>query len=281
MSPRILAMGGAGVPLLFAHANGFPPQSYRQLLEALQHRFAVTAVEHRPLWSAAPPPRRLRWRVFADDLLEVLERFPEPPWVMGHSMGALTALIAADRSPQRIAGLLLLDPVLLPDRQLLSGTLARTLRSDAHPLVRSALRRPQRFASLEEAWAFYRGKRAFSGLSDQALWDYVLASKERDEDGALRLRYPREWEAAIYLSVPRARSLLKRLQLPTLGVRGEQSATLGTLMWQRWSRWQPGATLMECPGGHLFPLEHPQRTAELVLSFVSDDAGPGNPETVR
>jgi pimeloyl-ACP methyl ester carboxylesterase len=259
-------MGGAGRPLLFAHANGFPPGSYRQFIEALGARFAVRAVEHRPLWGEAQPPQRLRWSLFADDLLRALEQqYDEPVWVMGHSLGAVVAVLAARRSPQRFAGLILLDPVFLPSRYVMQMRLLPEAGRRRIPMLRRALARPEYFDDAQSAFDFYRSKRAFRGLNDEALRDYIASSKAPVEEGGLRLRYPGAWEAAVYGSPPLVRAALRRLRLPTVGLRGRDSDTLRPEMFARWAHWQPDATLREVPGGHLFPLEHPRQTADTIL----------------
>jgi pimeloyl-ACP methyl ester carboxylesterase len=184
-------------------------------------------------------------------------------------MGGTIALVAADRAPERFSGLLLLDPVIVADRQLLPMRLMGARRRASMPMVRSALKRPERFDSLAAAFDFYRPKRAFAGLDDAALWDYVRASKVECEDGGVALRFPAAWEAAIYQSVPRVKPQLKRLRIPTLGLRGRDSGTLLPPVWRRWSHWQPQAVLRECPGGHLFPLEQPRAAAAPIIEFLS------------
>ena len=269
MEPVLIDVGGRGIPLCFAHANGYPPGSYRQLFAHLGDHFEITALEHRPLWGGREPPPSLRWDLFADDLLSAISgRFPAPVWVMGHSMGATVAAIAAAREPGRFAGLVLLDPVFLPARFVTLTRLMSERRRRRLPMVRSALRRPEHFATLDEAFAFYRGKRAFQGLSDAALRDYVEASKAPLAQGGVQLRYSGAWEAAVYATPPRVKRVLKSLRIPTIGLRGRDSATLAPAMFARWSRWQPEATLREVRGGHLFPLEYPAETAAAVLDTV-------------
>lgn len=270
MPAQLQDLGGRGQPLLFAHANGYPPGSYRALAGALGDSGRLLALEQRPLWGDPQPPQPLHWSLFADDLLQLLrQQFREPQWVMGHSMGATIAVLAADREPQRFAGLILLDPVFLADRRLLAMRLMGRRRRARLPMVRRALRRPQHFPSREAAFSFYRDRRAFAGLDDDALRDYVSASTAPDPAGGLRLRFPAAWEAAIYQSAPRVKPLLRRLELPTLGLRGCESATLEPALWQRWAHWQPAATLRECPGGHLFPLEQPRAAAALIAAFLA------------
>ncbi|MFT7288747.1 MAG: pimeloyl-ACP methyl ester carboxylesterase [Halieaceae bacterium] len=269
MEPVIVPMGGSGIPLLFAHANGYPPGSYRMLFEAMAPHFEIQALEHRPLWAGREPPRRLRWKLFCDDLLQVMDKlYDEPVWVMGHSMGATIATLAAARLPAAFAGLILLDPVFLPDRLVLGMRLIPEKKRRQLPMIRRALSRPAEFDSFASAFAFYRPKRAFAGMGDEALWDYVHASNAPLRGGGVGLRYSGAWEAAVYGSGPRVRPALKKLRVPTLGVRGRDSDTLQPGIWRRWKQWQPEAVLKECPGGHLFPLEHPRETAELLISHL-------------
>ncbi|MEM1189521.1 MAG: alpha/beta hydrolase [Pseudomonadota bacterium] len=266
MHGSLLDMGGEGEPLLFAHANGYPPGAYRQMLARLGGHYHIHAIEQRPLWGDRQPPAGFNWHMLADDLLATMtEAFSGPIKVMGHSMGAVVAAIAARREPQRFSGLVLLDPVLLPSRWVLSTRVMPSRQRRRMPMIRRALTRPERFADHDEAFAFYRGKRAFRGFSDAALHDYIGASKAREANGELRLRYSGEWEAAVYASPPLARRALRGLRVPTLGLRGRDSDTLLPEMFARWARWQPGATLAEIPGGHLFPMENPTATADAIL----------------
>ena len=98
MLRRLEEFGGEGEPLLFAHANGYPVGSYRQFIDALKAIFHITGFHHRPIWSPEMPPARLNWQRFAEDLIETIEATQVGPvWMMGHSMGATIATLAAAR----------------------------------------------------------------------------------------------------------------------------------------------------------------------------------------
>jgi pimeloyl-ACP methyl ester carboxylesterase len=269
MQERITSMGGAGETIVFAHANGYPPGSYRQLFEALADRCQIQAFHHRPLWDQSEPPSRINWSLFANDFLETLEHTQRGPvWVMGHSLGGTVAAVAAARKPGLFRGLLLLDPVFTRTRDALRLRVQPVRRLQRTPMISRALRRPHRFDSRQQAFEFYRGKRAFAGFSDAAIWDYVDASLDDDSGGGVRLRWSGRWEAAVYSSVPWIWPTLRRVSLPTLGLRGEDSTTLTEAMFQRWRRVQPAAELQTCPGGHLFPMENPEEAAARVRGFL-------------
>lgn len=275
MEDRLESFGGSGAPLLFAHANGYPPGSYRQFLAPLAEHCAVTAYRHRPLWSAQPAPLRANWHLFASDLVQTLERWGrEPVWMVGHSLGAVVSLLAALKRPGLFRGLVLIDPVFLPSRQALSLRIAPGGALRRMPLVRKTLGRPSRFRDPAAAFEFHRGKRAFAGMSDDVLWDYVRAGT-RPVDSGVELAWSPGWEAAVYASVPLVWPRLLRLRLPTLGLRGEHSDILTDAALRRWARLQPGAELHTCPGGHLLPLEHPGDTAARVIDFLARQGGAG------
>lgn len=273
MFERLESFGGEGEAVLFAHANGYPPGSYRQFFAALQGRCRITAYKHRPLWGTRLPSRRLNWNYFAEDMINTLKATQEGPiWVMGHSMGAAIAVIAATGKPQYFKGLILIDPVFLPSRHTLRMRLTPKSRLHAIPMVRKTLNRPNRFADHEEAFDFHRRKRPYTEISDEVLWDYVHAGTRPAEEGGLELAFGRDWEAGVYASPPWVWPRLLRLRMPTLGLRGEHSQTLSPQAMIRWAKLQPGAELHTCPGGHLLPLEEPVSTAAYVIDFLDRQA---------
>ncbi|WP_116364322.1 alpha/beta fold hydrolase [Parahaliea mediterranea] len=293
MKDRLESFGGRGSTLVFAHANGYPPGAYRQLLEPLTAHCEVIGYRHSPLWQgrqAQPAPARANWRQFAEDLADTLtDRAAggaEPVWMMGHSLGAVVSMMAAVKRPQLFRGLILLDPVFLPARQAIGMALTPDSAMRRMPLVRKTLLRPSRFSDAQAAFDFHRAKRPFARMSDESLWDYVRAGTRPGDSGqnalqdtgepagpGVELAWSPAWEAAVYASVPLVWPRLLRLRLPTLGLRGEASDILSPAALRRWQRLQRGAQLETCPGGHLFPIEHPAATAARVARFITEQGG--------
>ena len=269
MQDRLESYGQGKVPVAFAHANGFPPGSYRQFLAELSDRCTIKAYRQRPLWDSKPPPRNLNWSLFAEDLVEFLRhQFDEPVWMMGHSLGGAVAIIAAARHPELFRGLILIDPVIFHSCRTLGTKIIPHSRLQQMPNVKRALGRPHHFESFEVAFDFYRDKRAFTNMSDAALWDYVRASKVPIEEGGVALAYPGRWEAGVYASPAWMWPRIIRLKLPTLGLVARESDVLSRSVVTRWRRLQSSAEIQLCPGGHLLPLERPQETAGRVLDFL-------------
>ncbi|MEH6591913.1 MAG: alpha/beta hydrolase [Halioglobus sp.] len=274
MQERLEQFGGSGRPLLFAHANGFPPGSYRKFLEPIQGHASVAAYKHRPLWSTRVPRRRLNWNYLADDMIATIKAcYSEPVWLMGHSMGGVISMIAATKAPERICGLILIDPVFISTRRTLAMRLAPRAKVQQMPMIKKTLNRPNRFPDHQAAFDFHRSKRPYAGVSDEVLWDYIRAGLRGADNGELELAFSREWEALVYESVPWVWGRLARVRQPTLGLRGEESDTLSPEALARWARIQRKAELHNCQGGHLLPMEQPASTAQYVIDFLQRQSG--------
>jgi len=300
--------GGAGPPLHFAHANGFPPAAYRRFLAPLAARHQVVAIRQRPLWPGARWEDFSDWRVLGDDLARLLDGLGARGVVgVGHSLGGVATLYAAAARPDLFRALVLIEPVFLePARleQLHRGDFGPVERI---PIVQAALQRRERWPDRRAAFDHWRPKPVFARLSDAALWDYVEAAvgtihRARHEAGdpggtaagdpgedpgtptpdegtvaagpGVGLVYPRQWEARIYATPPAdVWDLLPRVAQPTLALRGAETDTITPAAWAMWRRLQPGATFVELPGvGHLLPMEAPGRVAEAVLEFLVSPA---------
>ncbi len=265
----------------FAHANGFPPATYRQFLEQLATRYHVVASHARPLWdSQVPQPSDNSWLQLADDMLRFFDEQGMQNIIgIGHSLGAVTTFYAALNRPNLFSKLILIEPVFLP-AELLALSAARKEGEPAfNPMFKAAFNRRNQWDSRQAAWDRFRGKKNFARMSDEVLWDYVDGITEATESG-FKLRYPRRWEAHFYAMPPLdIWELLPRIEQPTLGIRASISDTVFPQAWERWQQLQPDATFVELANlGHLLLLEDPPLVAQTVLAWldeggVSADAG--------
>jgi pimeloyl-ACP methyl ester carboxylesterase len=276
--PRIpfLLCGGTGTPLVFLHANGFPPECYRPLLQLLATRYRTRAMYLRPLWSEAQPEELDDWHILSRDLLRFLD---EQGWdkviAVGHSMGAIAALRAALWAPERFAALALLEPVLLARHVMLEWRMVRALGlgQRLHPLIPGALRRQREFPSLESAFERYRARRIFRYFSDDSLRTYIAGMTTGSPGNGFRLVYTPEWEARIYdTGVWNDWDLwrgMPSLRVPTLMVRGAESDTFRESATRALARrnGQVRIAVVE-RSTHLMPLERPQMVFDLAQSFL-------------
>jgi N-formylmaleamate deformylase len=142
--------GGAKPPLVLAHGYSDDGLCWSPVARRLQDRFDVIMVDARGHGRSDAPETGYDTGVMADDLAAVIRALGlEKPDVLGHSMGAVTAMALAARHPDIPGRIVLEDPPawwlhkMVPEQriQLRDGTLAlkRMTREEmvAHCRVRS------------------------------------------------------------------------------------------------------------------------------------------------
>ena len=268
---KLNGQDGMGSVLHLAPANGFPPPTYRQLLEALSAHHRPLALLPRPLWPSSQPESAPDWHQLAADLVAGLDELALIGIAgVGHSLGGVLTLWAAIERPDLFRVVVLIDPVIFPPDLLelmRAGNalgLARRI-----PLVRAALHRRRLFPDRQACFDHYRAKPLFERWSGSALWDYVDGGTQVRLDGQLELLYPPEWEAHIFATVPTdVWQGMERLCVPALILRGELSPTFRPAAMARMKRILPAARFATIAGtGHLAPMERPAEVASAILDF--------------
>jgi pimeloyl-ACP methyl ester carboxylesterase len=264
--------GGDGPVVHVAHANGFPPGTYRLLAGVLADRYHLVGLPTRPLWPGSQPSSAPTWRPLAADLVCGLDRLGLSGIVgLGHSLGGVLSLWAALSRPDLFRALVLIEPVILPPSWLRALGLLRCLGlSKYQPLVRGALHRRRVWPSNQACYEHYRARPLFARWSDDSLWAYIESGTRLGSGGKVELVYPTEWEAHIFATTPLdVWSDIPRLSVPVLVIRGEHSKTFGPAAQRRMARLLPAASFVTIPdAGHLVPMERPVETASAAREFI-------------
>jgi pimeloyl-ACP methyl ester carboxylesterase len=276
MPQPLYEYGGSGAVIHMALANGFPPQTYQPLLQPLTARYRVVSLPPRPLWTDPPPPQSIRsWRSLGDDLLAGMRLYDLTSVIaIGHSFGGIASIVAAAQEPERFRGLVLLDPTIFtPDKLRLIGLLRRLGFSARMPLAQKALRRRARFASVDDAYTYWRGKRLFYDWSDEAVRLYAEGLTRPAADGSgLELAWSPEWEAHYYTTLmTETWRYLRKLPptLPLLTVRGLLSDTFLADAAARLRALLPHMEYVEIVNhGHLFPQAAPDETRAAIERWL-------------
>ena len=265
---------GQGQPLHFLHANGYPPECYKPFLELLRSHYHVFGMLLRPLWKDSIPNEVRDWKVFSDDLLQLLASQPAPLIGVGHSIGAVVTLRAALRNLSRFSALILIDPVLFVPSRLIAWKFfhAFGLADRVHPLIAGAKKRRRVFDDLETVFRRYRSRAVFRYLSDENLRIYIEGITRPKEDGTYELVYSPEWEAQIYRTGLQDFDIwrgLPKLDVPTLFLRGAETDTFLENAARLVKRMQPRAQVETLDKStHLLPLERPQEVFDIMQSFL-------------
>ncbi|NRP09415.1 MULTISPECIES: alpha/beta fold hydrolase [unclassified Marinobacterium] len=249
----------------FSHANGFPGSCYGHLFSLLPEH-EVSCVEK---MGHGDYPLNGSLRNYAEELIAEIEQQHNKPVIgVGHSAGAVVTLIAAALKPELFRQVILLDPVVFSKRKRYALKLCKALglMDRITPAGRAAKRRAQ-FASREEAEAYFAGKSLFKDFHPACFADYIKHGLTENEQG-VELSISADIEADVFrnvlLDVPRC---LKRVRGTVIYGRKSHLFNRHDKRW--WQRNFPEMNLVAVDGGHLFPLESPEITAELINSALS------------
>jgi sigma-B regulation protein RsbQ len=112
-----ITLGGAGdgPMLMLAHGFGCDQNMWRLVTPELERQFRVLLFDHvgmgRSDLAAWDARRYATLDGYADDVLRICRELDLPPVVfVGHSVSAMIGVLAANREPDRFAGLVLLTP---------------------------------------------------------------------------------------------------------------------------------------------------------------------------
>lgn len=264
--------GGTGPVLHLAHANGFPPGTYRKLIELLKPRYHVFTLRSRCLVPGSSPLELRTWDDMADDLAHALRaRGLKGVVGVGHSMGGVATLLASVKEPGLFRAIVAMDPVLISGFRLLALQVLTLLGLRSRiPPASLARRRRESWGSREEAATSYRKKALFQRFDPECFQDYITHGLTETPGGGFRLTIPKAWEARIFETSPRAVwRQLREVTVPTLVMRGGDTDTLTPGALERVRRTLPGVRTEELPGTtHLFPLEQPEECARRILAFL-------------
>jgi pimeloyl-ACP methyl ester carboxylesterase len=272
-----LEWDAAAPRLHFTHATGFNAETYRGLLTPLQGRFHVTAADmrgHGFTTLPAEPGPQANWTTFGDDLAGILGNLDKAPAVLaGHSMGAITSLMAAANHPDKVRGLVLVEPVLVPRYSRQIARVMRLLGRQPPPnsnLAEMAAKRRAIFPSFEMALASYRGRGAFKTWPEDTIADYLRGGLITTGNGTeMRLACAPLWESAIFQNAPPGVArLASRVRCPlTLIYAGNGTAREREV--QIVARRHGQARLVQVPGTtHFLPMERPDIVQDEIARML-------------
>lgn len=254
----------------FAHANGFPVSSYRQLMSHLPADINIIAKEQ--YGHEARFPISNNWGNQIEEMVHFIEMNSDQPVIgVGHSFGALLSLLTCCARPDLFQGLILMEP------PAFTGWMSFTLRwlkrtglTDKLTPAGKARSRKQHWGLNDDVVKYFKAKPLFKDFSHEAVEDYVQASVVKAESHQT-LSFKAEVEADIFHHVPHnLRSLKGKLTVPTTLITAPNGGVLNPAQINRFLSYFPVKHQLFHGGGHLFPLEQPAATAKLLLELVSE-----------
>ncbi len=253
--------------LHFAHANGFPAGSYKQLFAQLESDFNIIALEkmgHNPIY-----PINDNWSNLAQELVAYLKQHATEPVIgVGHSMGGIATFLAAYQRPELFSQIIMLDPPLAMSYGSLAFYLAKKTgyMDKMTPAGKTQYRKTQ-WDNRQACYDNLAPKGLFKGFNEEAIWDYINAATKTREDGKLHLHYSVDAECAAFRTVPDNMEFKRKpLVVPGTLIRFEDGV-IRPYFAQRLAKLHK----MDCrtvTGGHMLPLQEPEFVAGLIKEMV-------------
>ena len=236
---------GAGPSAVCLHGITANAHVFEPLMECLADRFRVVALDQRGHGRSPKPPSGYAAEDYANDLRPFL-----PALLIGHSLGARNALVAAARFPDKALGVVAIDFTPFIEEAVFDELDKRVAGGD------------QTFDSLDDIAAYLRKR-------------YPLLP----EDAVMRrARYG--YESFRPLAAPHAMretctglredisDVLRNVGVPTLLLRGQDSRLVSREAWAKTRALRPDLRALEIAGAdHYVPEEQPQAVADAIREF--------------
>ena len=270
---------------LWIHATGFNAMTYQSILAPLGLRTKVQAVDlrgHGRSTLPAKPSSLKSWKRYRDDVIAYLDREAPVNKVVlaGHSMGATVSLLVAGARPEKVAGLILVDPVILAPNYYTAMHLWPFQRG-AHHMAKQARKRRNKFDSREHIQYKYKGRGAFATWREPFLQDYILDAFDRtdgnDPDSdkqTWQLLCDPKWEAATFMAQRNrpwnALSKVKKHQIPITVLRPDRDSVMTDEVAARLTKRCPHLVLKERVNTtHFLPMEAPYDVRDQLSAYIS------------
>ena len=255
--------------------QGFHGRLYQPFLNEISESVNVIAWDMRGHGESAES-RELKqfksWDTYYQDLGRFLQLQHEDIYLAGHSVGGMTAFATAALFPQKIKGVLLVEPVMFDRRLGWSFGLAKLLRQGHKMhLAAGASRRRNQFENKQQAFDNFRAKKAFSSWPDEWLSLYVEHGLQ-PEGGQQVLSCRPEWESRSFaVSEHRPQRFMKVFpkDIPVNILVGEKDSTFFLGARPLMQRYVPHAVVETIPdSSHFLPMEHPQVIKDWLLKNI-------------
>ncbi|MGE0314066.1 MAG: alpha/beta fold hydrolase [Lautropia sp.] len=275
---------GQGPPVLFVHGSASDHRTWQGLAPEFGKRFRVISYSRRFHWPNEQIRRNDDYAMSQqlDDLHEIIERLcDEPVHIVGHSYGALLALLLAQRQPSLIRTLVLVEPPAITLFVSSKPTPLELLRLLAtRPRVAAAIiafgargivpataaaKREDMIEAMRIFGTAVLGRTAYQSLSSDRL-DQVRANAIRSEflgSGMLRLDPVR----------------IRSIRTPSLLVEGQRSPPLFHALADALAELLPQTKRLEVErASHIVHEEDPQAFSTGLIAFL---LGQGTAESAR
>lgn len=248
--------------IFFAHATGFQGSMYRQFFKNFEKSFDLLFFEN---FGRNPDfPIIDNWSNQALEVINFLKDKKTPVIGVGHSMGGILNLLSASQKPELFKLLILLDsPVMM-------GPLGMFLRFskfigavERMSPAKKSRKRKDFWKNREEALEYFQKNSFFNKFSPECLRDYCEFGL-KEEAGKITLSIPVNEECSLFNATPHNLDFMRTDNLPPIVYcQANRRVVTSQGSINRFVK-KFNASRVMIEGGHMFPMERPESSSEIV-----------------
>ena len=254
----------------FIHANGFPANAYKNLLNDINKDYNIIKFN----LNKKKYLNIKDWTPFHKDFINTICHNDKIIGI-GHSIGGNIILRSALSNQSSFSKIILLDPTLFVPRIIFLWRLAMHLKihNYLHPWVKATLKRRMNYENIDQILTSYRNKKVFSKINDENLSIYIKSIIKTNTNKTLKITYPKELEYQIYKTGLIADYYIwkniKKLKIPVLIIRSESSNAFLESAATKVKKLNNNIEFIEINNStHLFPLEMPELISDHIIKFL-------------
>lgn len=258
-----LRLRGSGPPVVLLHGTSANFAVWEPIADALAGQAEVVSLDQRGHGRSGKPRTGYDAVSFADDVVAVLDALDiERAVVVGHSLGARNAWVAAARHPDRVRGVLAVDYVPFVEKPVLDALQVRVAGGD------------RVFASLSEIEDYLRNRyprMPVDAISRRARWGY-----EQSESAGWKPLAPAFAMDAVVEGLRKAWDAeFAAVRAPLTCLKGRASAIVSDQAWARAMALRPDARWVVVDGAdHYVPEERPEVVVDEIRMMLAGDDTP-------
>lgn len=258
--------GGAGPPVLLAHATGFHGRIWEPIAQRLVGAGRrVWSFDFRGHGDSDAPDLDYSWHGFADDVLAVADHLgvagDNSLVACGHSKGGAALLLGEQKQRGSFPRIWAFEPIIFPTETALPP-------QEDFFMARTARKRRNVWHSTDDAFAAYASKPPLDVMTEASLRAYVDYGLRDRGDGVLELKCRPEVEARVYSMGPNhgAYARLGEIDSDVLVACGETSTDIGPPLAEKIAERLPHGRVEVMPGlGHFGPQQDPDACVASIL----------------
>lgn len=257
-------MGTSSQTIFFAHSNGFSSRCYSYLFELL----APIKFEYVDVLGLTNTPEALTMHTLAEEYIAFIEAKGETSIIgLGHSLGGAILYLAAAKRPDLFKKLILIEPILFgPYKRIPIAFFNAIGKGDALGPAKKAMHRKTEFDSRNHAKNYLSEKSFFKEFDTRSFEDYITFGLKPKED-KVTLSIPAAIELAVFRStLTKIPSVSNKIE--KVFIYGNRSDTIWPSDVKYWRNKIQNVVINEFDGTHMFPLEQPIKTAQLLRDYI-------------